>query len=87
LLYLEAQANYTRFVCPDRAVLSLVTLKQLEETLPPEFMRVHRSYIVNTRLIQLIEGATIKIGDRKVPVGETYRQEVLKRFAPLTDDR
>ncbi len=83
LLFLEAQSNYTRFVCSDRSLLTLVSLKQLAETLPGEFMRVHRSYIVNTRLIQQIEGTTIKIGEHKVPVGETYREAVLKRFAPV----
>jgi DNA-binding LytR/AlgR family response regulator len=84
LLFLEAESNYTRFVSVDQSMLSLVSLKQLEETLPAEFMRVHRSYIVNTRLIQQIEGTTIHIGNHKVPVGETYREEVLKRFAPVS---
>ena len=83
LLFLEAQSIYTRFVCSDRSLLTLVSLKQLAGTLPGEFMRVHRSYIVNTRLIQQIEGTTIKIGEHKVPVGETYREAVLKRFAPV----
>ena len=83
LLYLKAESNYTRFVCADRSLMSLVSLKQLESTLPPEFIRVHRSYIVNSRLIEQIEAATIKIGTNKVPIGETYREEVMKRFSPV----
>jgi DNA-binding LytR/AlgR family response regulator len=83
LLFLEAESNYTRFVCDDHSVLTLGSLKQLAETLPAEFMRVHRSYIANTRRIQQIDGATIKIGQHTLPIGETYREEVLKRFAPV----
>lgn len=83
LLFLEAQSNYTRLVATDHSVLALASLKQLAETLPDEFMRVHRSYIVNTGLINQIEGDTIKIGGHKVPIGETYREAVLKRFAPV----
>lgn len=83
LLFLEAESNYTRLVCTDRSLLTLASLKQLAESLPDEFMRVHRSYIVNTQHIHQIEGTTIKIGEHKVPVGETYREEVLKRFSPV----
>ena len=61
-----------------------MTLKQLESTLPPEFLRVHRSYIVNSRRIDHIEGAIIKIGVHQVPIGETYREEVLRRFSPVS---
>jgi len=84
LLFLQAESNYTRFVCADRALLSLVTLKQLESNLPPEFLRVHRSYIVNSRRIEHIEGGAIKIGVHQVPIGETYREEVLRRFSPVS---
>jgi DNA-binding LytR/AlgR family response regulator len=83
LLFLEAESNYTRLVCTDRSLFALVSLKHLAETLPSEFMRVHRSFVVNTRCIQQIDGNIIKIGDHKVPVGETYRDEVLKRFTPV----
>jgi len=84
LLFVEAESNYTRFVSSDRSLLSLVSLKQLESMLPAEFIRVHRSYIVNSRLIEQIEGTTIKIGTHKVPIGETYREEVLRRFSPVS---
>ena len=83
LLFLEAESNYTRLVCKDRSLLALASLKHLAETLPSEFMRVHRSFVVNTRFIQQIDGTTIKIGEHKLPVGETYREEVLKRFTPV----
>jgi DNA-binding LytR/AlgR family response regulator len=83
LQFLQSESNYTRLVCRGRSLLTLASLKQLGETLPSEFMRVHRSYIINTRLIHHIEGSTMRIGEHNIPIGETYREEVLKRFTPV----
>lgn len=83
LLFFEAESNYTRLVCADRSLLALVSLKRLMETLPGGFWRVHRSYIVNARQIDQIEGTTIKIGAHKIPIGESYRESLFKRFAPV----
>jgi len=83
LLFLEAESNYTRLVCNDRSLLTLASLKTLADKLPTDFLRVHRSYIVNLRRIHQIEGNTIKIGEHKVPIGETYREELLRRFSPV----
>jgi DNA-binding LytR/AlgR family response regulator len=83
LLFLQAESNYTRFVCTDRSLMTLASLKQLAELLPPDFIRVHRSYIVNSRVVHQLDGTTIKIGQHSLPVGETYREDVLRRFTPV----
>jgi DNA-binding LytR/AlgR family response regulator len=83
LLYLEAELNYTRFVGADRTLLALVSMKHLAETLPPEFLRVHRSFIINTRFVRQVEGSAVRVGERAIPIGETYRETVLARFAPI----
>lgn len=59
----------------DKAILTLKSLKSVEQALPPDkFMRVHRSFIVNTDKISIIERNHIIIGGRTVPVSESYRQ-------------
>lgn len=56
------------------AVTALIQLKNLEQTLPsPRFMRVHRSFIVNTDRIRVVERNQIIFGDRSIPVGENYK--------------
>ena len=50
---------------------------------PPEFIRAHRSYIVNIRHITKIEGSTVWLGKHSVPVGESYRDVLLARLPIL----
>ncbi|WP_317127405.1 LytR/AlgR family response regulator transcription factor [Hymenobacter oligotrophus] len=57
-----------------RPLLTLTTLKALEEKLPAQrFMRVHRSYIVGLNHISSVGRGTIQIGEQSIPVSERYR--------------
>lgn len=59
----------------DKGVMTLMSIKALERSLPPDrFMRVHRSYIVNTDKIKVIERNRIVFGNTYIPVSESYRQ-------------
>lgn len=77
ILYIEGLKDYVK-ICLEgepKPVLTLMSMKALEETLPaPSFMRVHRSYIVNTDKVRLIERNSIILGDKCIPVGESYRR-------------
>ena len=56
-------------------VLSLMSLKSLEESLPASrFVRVHRSYIVQLSKIKVIERNQIVFGKERIPISENYRQ-------------
>lgn len=55
--------------------MTLMSMRALEQRLPSErFMRVHRSYIVNTERITVIERNRIVFGDAYIPVSGSYRQ-------------
>ena len=56
--------------------MSLMNLKDLENDLPDYFVRVHRSFIVNTRMIEYITAEEISIQGKLIPVGATYRNVV-----------
>ena len=83
LVYLKAEANYVEFVSESGAVLSLMSMKRLEELLPAEFMRVHRSYIVNRRHITRIEGAEVVLGKHRVPVSDSYRDDLIRKLPTI----
>ena len=55
LIYLKSESNYVQFVCDDNKVLALKKLSDLEEELPDNFMRIHRSYIVNLNAVVKID--------------------------------
>lgn len=57
------------------------TMKQMERKFSStEFMRVHRSYIVRIDKIHEIEEDGISFGEKVIPIGKTYKQEVLSKL-------
>jgi two-component system LytT family response regulator len=83
LLLVKAEANYVEFVLTEGSVMSLMSMKKLEETLPSDFVRAHRSYMVNWRKICRIEDGVAVIGKHRVPLGESYREGLLARLPML----
>lgn len=81
--YIKSESNYVRFVLEGKDVQSLLNMKDLELKLSSNFVRVHRSYIVNLRHIEKLDTSDIKIGRELIPVSETYRPDLLKRLEVL----
>lgn len=75
ILYIEGLKDYVRIYLEDGAnVMSLMSLKTLEASLPQsKFLRVHRSFIVQTSKIKLIERNRIVFGKQYIPVSDTYK--------------
>lgn len=82
LLVLEGYGNFVKVHrVAARLLLTPTTLKQLEERLPTaEFLRVHKSYLVNLAHIERVSGNYLQVGSHDIPIGNTYRQEVLRRL-------
>ncbi|MDE7097495.1 MAG: LytTR family DNA-binding domain-containing protein, partial [Muribaculaceae bacterium] len=60
---------------------SLMTLREIEEMLPSDtFMRVHRSFIVNIPLVEIVERNRIVFGKNYVPISDNRREEFLSRL-------
>jgi two-component system response regulator LytT len=77
ILYIEGLKDYVKVYLRQEkhAILSLVTMKSLESKLPSDqFMRVHRSYIVNLEQIHTIERHRIVFGETRIPVSDQYRE-------------
>ena len=79
ILYVEGLNNYVLLHLPDQRVATYQTLKELAETLPqPPFLRVHKSYIVNLDHLRLVDGNTLYIQDKLIPVSDTYREALYR---------
>lgn len=80
ILYIESMKEYVAYHTPDGRTLSLGSLKKLEQVLPSElFMRIHKSYIANISCITALEGNMVHLGKKKLPIGASYKEQVLKR--------
>lgn len=78
LLFIKSEGNYANFVQEMTQTMCLMSMRDLETKLPPNFIRVHRSYIVNSKKIQVILQDELIIKDKKIPIGEKYRAILLK---------
>ncbi|MCC3155425.1 LytTR family DNA-binding domain-containing protein [Hymenobacter sp. BT770] len=81
LLFIEAMSDYSVLVLDKQKLIVYSTLKSLEERLPESFFaRVHRSYIVNTRRIDVVEDHTLVFGKHEVPVSKSYQEAFYRRL-------
>jgi two-component system LytT family response regulator len=79
--YMEADSNYTNFVCGKKIVPVLTGLKYVENLLSPQlFCRIHRSYIVCIRRIKRFNKKTVELDSGvSIPVAAAYYMELEKR--------
>ena len=79
ILYLEKDGNYLTFHTNDKKILSRQNMKDVFDIVSPkEFIRVHKSFVVAIKHMEIIETHQIKIGNVKIPVGRNYREDLMK---------
>ncbi len=81
VLYVEGLKDYVKvhLKSTPRALLSLMSLKAMEEKLPTRrFMRIHRSFIVALDKIEAVRRLTVQIGAVTIPVGDQYKEAFLQ---------
>lgn len=78
--YIEGLKEYVSYFTKNKRIIVLQSLKSIEEELPSDqFIRVHRSYIVPIRKIKTLDGNQVQIGEKLIPIGRSYKEDVLKR--------
>ncbi len=80
ILYIEGLKEYVSYFTKEKRIIVLQSLKAIEDSLPADrFIRVHRSYIVPIDRIKTLDGNQVQIGDKLIPIGRSYKDEVLRR--------
>jgi two-component system, LytTR family, response regulator len=84
VLFIEAMSTYSILVTATQKHIVYMTLKALTDRLPfAHFVRVHRSYIVNTQRINAIEDNMLQLGKYEVPVGKSYQEDFYRQLRGL----
>ena len=79
ILYIEGLKDYVKIHIEgeSKSILSMISLKSLEEKLPKnQFIRVHRSYIVQKEKIKIIDRSRIVFGKEYIPVSDSYKEDL-----------
>ncbi len=80
LLYLEGLRDYVALHTKQKKILTLQSMKSFELSLPNNFSRVHKSYIVNNHAITSIRSSTLLLDKTEIPIGSVYAQNVKRIF-------
>lgn len=81
ILYIEGLKDYISIFTKTERIITLQNMKKMEESLPAKsFVRVHKSYIIALGKIESIERSRIQIGDKIIPIGDTYREYFFKQI-------
>ncbi|GAB3701987.1 LytTR family DNA-binding domain-containing protein [Spirosoma flavus] len=81
LLFAEASGNYTRINTTTGTLMPGMTFSSFLDLLPPsQFLRVHRSFVINKSKISHIEGNRVFISSAEIPIGSNYRDSFLKEL-------
>lgn len=78
ILFIESCGDYVLLHCTSKKLTVHGTLRSWEEKLSgAQFMKVHRTIVVNLQRVEHIDGNTICIEGHKLPVSEQYKEQIL----------
>ena len=81
ILFIESLADYLKIVLTEKNVVTRETISNIEAKLPQtEFLRVHRSFIVNLNKIDSFTNELIDIGKKQIPISRSFKKDVLAQL-------
>lgn len=81
ILWIEAYGDYVKINTDQKMLMILSTLKGIEGKLPEnQFVRVHRSFIVNIKRIDNIDPSNLQIGAKIIPISASHRDALINKI-------
>ena len=81
ILFLEGAGNYMTFHTSAGRILSLLTMAEALAMLPPDgFLRIHKSYIIGLKHIQIVGKHDVVVAGKEIPIGVTYREHAMLKL-------
>ncbi len=71
--YIEGMNNYVKIYCQQEVHVVYTSLQKMLTDLTPQFLRIHKSYIINKHKIKAFNQEQIEVGTKQLPIGNTYR--------------
>ena len=86
LIFVECVKDYLKLhIQGQRPIMTLMTMTTMAEFLPqPQFIRIHRSYIVQTAMIDYVNKGSVNIAGFNLPVSAGYRNDLFSYIDKLT---
>jgi len=83
--YIESLSDYIKIYLADKISTTRETISNIETKLPNNnFLRIHRSYIVNLKKVVSYTNEFVEIGKKAIPISRTYKENVLKKLNEIS---
>jgi DNA-binding LytR/AlgR family response regulator len=80
ILYVESIKDYIRIHLHDKTIVTKDKISEFEQKLSSNFLRTHRSYIVNSDKITAYTVNDVEIGEIEIPIGISYKKQLLEKL-------
>lgn len=76
IMFIEGLGNYVVYHTLDQKLISYISLKDALDRLPPYFLRIHKSYVINKQRVQSYDPESVEINQKMIPVGKSFKGEL-----------
>lgn len=77
ILYIESLSDYVKIHTSDKSITTREKISSISEQLPDYFLRIHRSFVVNSNNIDSFSKELVTIKDQELPISRTYKTSAL----------
>lgn len=82
IYYIESMGDYINIITDsDESVTTHEPISHMNKKLPGNFMRIHRSYIVNGHKVNAFSKTELQINDTTLPISRTYKKQVTQKLS------
>lgn len=80
IFYMQAYGDYVKIYTDKKTYVMKARLTNVEKDVPSQFVRCHRSYVLNVKNIAFLEGNYIETMGEKIPISDSYRESVMNKL-------
>ena len=80
ILFIESLKDYIKIHTSSKTIITQVPISEIEQRLPDNFLRIHRSFIIAKDKITAYTQHDVEIGKHQIPIGRSYKALVSKYF-------
>lgn len=84
IVFIESLDDYVKVHCRDKTWVTREKISAMEKGLPVDFLRIHRSYIVNTKFVTEFSGESVFLDKVELPFGRAYKKSAIVQLSPRT---
>ena len=84
IVYIKSSHIYIEIVLKNKQkYIVRFSLNEIKDKFPSNFIRIHRGFIINSVYLTQINNSSLKVGDDILPIGKTYKQNILNQISSI----